>query len=437
MLDWCIASVAHLAESLVLEVAGRTWTDWLICLAPILFFLEVPRYYFPLVGLLIVRRFGLRREDPTRREAFLRRNPKVSVIIAGRNEEETIEAAIGSLLRQSYPNFEIIVVDDHSEDGMYRAASKFARRGLIRLIRNRSGRGRLGKPSAFNLGVRVANGEFVICLDADTTYDRRMIQNIIAPFADPAVGVVAGNVHCRNAHHNLLTKMQTLEYALAIDLHKRWSDLFRCTLQGSGAISAFRMAGLGEILGWEQELAEDTDISLRMVKAGWRIDFAPEAIAMTEVPTRLSALVKQRSRWDRGGLRTFFKKHKRLMRPSVSGWSFATELWAEFAFAVLATLVYPFYLVWLLWWGPGTLIVVWLTTLFIYMGLSLFALYVVSKIAVRVERPEHLIGAALATPFLKGVLRWARFRATLYELLRVRYEDPFLPETAWVHAPRY
>jgi hypothetical protein len=125
------------------------------------------------------------------------------------------------------------------------------------------------------------------------------------------------------------------------------------------------------------------------------------------------------------------------MRPSVSGWSFATELWSELFFSVIATLIYPFYCAWLLWQSPWLLLFVFFVMGFVNMSLSLLSLASVARVCKRIIDPGALIGAALASPFYKGFLRWVRFRALVMELLRVRYEDPYLPASAWVHAPRY
>ena len=104
-----------------------------------------------------------------------------------------------------------------------------------------------------------------------------------------------------------------------------------------------------DIGGWEQQLGEDTDVSLRMIKAGWKLRFAPDAVARTECPNKMRQVMRQRFRWDRGGMRAFFKKHYRLLDPRVAGFWFAFELFTEFFFAVVATLIYPIYLVWMFW----------------------------------------------------------------------------------------
>lgn len=436
-MDQLLLLLADALERVAFEFSKRSLAVWLLSFAPVILFLEIPRYYLPLFGLMLAHRLGRTRDDEGDRERMLAEAPLVSVVIAGLNEAETIEAAIESLLSQNWPNLEIIVVDDHSSDEMFAKASRYARRGQVRVLRNGSKRGRLGKPAGINLGVRVSNGEYVIVVDADTTFDRRMIEYLIAPFADDEVGVVAGNVHVRNAEANLLTRLQTIEYAISIDLHKRWTDLFGCTLQGSGAITAFRRRGLMEIQGYMQELAEDTDISLRMVKAGYRLVFAPRAVAITNVPERLAVLSRQRARWDRGGIRTFYKKHWRLMRPSVAGWSFASELWSEFFYAVVVTLAYPFYFVWMLLFAPWALFAVLTVSTLINIVLSLFSLHAIDRVCERILSPYSYVGAAVVTPFYKGLMRWVRFKATVLELLRIRYDDSFLPQSAWAHAPRW
>ena len=434
--------VAAAAFSEFLDAIGRQFLyrdpmDWFLFLFPIVIVFEIPRYYLPMWGLLFANMFGLIRKDSVREKVFLRQAPLVSVIVAGRNEEDCIAAAIQSLLDQDYPNLEIIVVDDHSDDGMYEKARHYERQGLIRLVRNNAARGRGGRPMATNLGLRMANGEFLVSVDADCSFDRNLIEKIIAPFADPRVGVVAGNILARNQEVNLITQLQAFEYAVAIDLRKRWSDLFGCTLQASGALGAFRRSAVQNIGGWDPELAEDGDISLRLIKAGWKIKFADEAVALTNVPETFKVLEKQRTRWDRGTLRTYFMKHGRLLRPSLAGWSYALEIWSEFAFFVVASLAYPFFIIWLLTKGLGIFAFVMIASLSLYGVLSVLTLIPMSLITTRLDHPWSLLPAALLNPIYKEVFRWVRIRALVMELLRLNYKDSFLPDSAWNQAPRF
>lgn len=436
MLETLLARLAELLDAWRFELEARSATDWLLFFGPVLLF-EAPRYYLPMLGVVLARALGRPRIDERARSAFLARAPLVSVVVAGRNESASIERAITSLLDQDWPNFEVIVVDDHSDDDMYEIARRYARRGLIRLVRNRSERGRTGRPTASNLGTRVASGEFVVSLDADTTFDREMLRHMIAPFADPRVGVVAGNILVDGSSGNLVTRLQALEYAVSIDLHKRWSDLCGRTLQASGAIGAFRRAAVLDVGAWDPELAEDADVSLRMIKAGWRIAFAPEGVAVTLPPTSWRGLARQRYRWDRGAFRTYFSKHGRLLRPSAAGWGVALEMQAELLFSTVFTLVYPAYLVWLASAGFAILTFVLGVSTLLYATLSVLALWAVARVSPRIERPGSLLLAAVLTPFYKSFLRAVRIRALVAELLRRDYEDSYLPSSAWFHAPRF
>ena len=94
--DAIVAALAGLVESLGYEIGRRSGAEWIFVFAPLLVFLEVPRYYLPQVGLIVLRWLGRDGADERRREAYLRRPPRVSVIVAGRNEGATIEMAIRS-----------------------------------------------------------------------------------------------------------------------------------------------------------------------------------------------------------------------------------------------------------------------------------------------------------------------------------------------------
>jgi len=313
-------------------LAGMGVLGWVFCFAPLVLFLEVPRYFLPGFFLLLSQRNRKKNKGHARKEL-----PLVSVIVAGRNEEACIRSSILSLLRQEYPRMEILVVDDSSDDATAAIARRFSRHGKVRVIRNTGSRGRCGKPGAMNLGLSLARGEIIVGLDADTVFDSDLIRNLVERFEDPNVGVVAGNVIAANWNTNLLTRLQALEYHLGIELNKRWKDRSCSVLQASGAVGAFRAAPLREVGGWDPELAEDTDVSLRMVRAGWKLVFAMNAVARTLVPSEVGVLGRQRARWDRGGLRSYFRDHACLMNPARAGWSFAMEMWLMFLFSVVGT----------------------------------------------------------------------------------------------------
>ena len=435
-MDLLFARLSQVLDALAHEAAARSPFEWAVFFAP-LFLLEIPRYYLKIVGLSVAKLLGIPKRDEVQLRSFFLRRPFVTVIVAGRNEAASIAPCLNSLLAQDYPHFEVLVIDDDSDDGMYEIARAFRHDRRVRVVKNSSPRGRLGKPGAVNLGLRLAHGEFVISLDADTTFATSMVREMMAPFARPEVGIVAGNVTIRNRTRNWITRVQTLEYAIGIELHKRWRELRGTALHASGAIAALRREAVGNLDGWDQEMAEDADVSLRIMQSGWKLAFASKALAQTDAPETLAALIRQRTRWDRGGWQVFLRKHRRLLRPSLGGRDLAIELGCELFFFIGLTLVYPIYILWLLSCGGLIFGFVFLVSLVLNTFLSLFCLAGVAFLAESVKRPWALLPSAFVMPFYKGLLRWARLRALVLEFLRIEYEDPFLPRSAWVHGSRH
>jgi cellulose synthase/poly-beta-1,6-N-acetylglucosamine synthase-like glycosyltransferase len=107
--------------------------------------------------------------------------PSVSVVIPARNEKENIRGCLESVLAQDYPNFDVTVVDDRSEDRTAEIAEEFAARDRrVRLIRNRElPEGWTGRNHALHLGTLDAPGEFLLFLDADTVHDPRNLSQTV------------------------------------------------------------------------------------------------------------------------------------------------------------------------------------------------------------------------------------------------------------------
>jgi biofilm PGA synthesis N-glycosyltransferase PgaC len=245
----------------------------------------------------------------------LGQTPLVSVIVPAYNEEDAISKTIESLLKLSYPKKEIILVNDGSTDRTLEVARSFADGNLVKLVSKPNG----GKWDALNAGIREAQGEFAICIDADTLLDQNSIQHLIKHFQDPHVAAVAGNVKVGN-RTGILAKVQALEYAVGINLHRRCEASLQNVTVVPGPIGAFRVSVLKEIGLFEGDtFAEDADLTLKILKAGHKTVFEARACAYTEAPESMTSLAKQRYRWYRGSLQvlskhqdmTFNRKHGR------------------------------------------------------------------------------------------------------------------------------
>ena len=228
--------------------------------------------------------------------------PPVSVIVPAYNEEVGITAAVRSLAASDYPALEVIVVDDGSTDGTAAAVAAIDD-PRVRLICQANG----GKPAALNTGIAAARHDIVVMVDGDTVFERDTIRNLVASMADPTVGAVAGNAKVGN-RGGLLGRWQHMEYVVAFNLDRRMYEALDCMPIVPGAIGAFRRQALDQVGGVSPDtLAEDTDLTMAIHRAGWRVVYEHQARAWTEVPASLRQLWRQRYRWAYGTMQAVWK----------------------------------------------------------------------------------------------------------------------------------
>ncbi|MFD8538197.1 bifunctional polysaccharide deacetylase/glycosyltransferase family 2 protein [Streptomyces rubrogriseus] len=237
----------------------------------------------------------------------------VSVIVPAYNEKECIEATLRSLARSTHP-IEIIVVDDGSTDGTADIAESLGLPG-VRVVRQANA----GKPAALNNGVRHARYDIVGMMDGDTVFEPDTVRHLVQPFADPGVGAVAGNAKVGN-RRTLIGAWQHIEYVMGFNLDRRMYDLLRCMPTIPGAIGAFRRAAVLQVGGMSDDtLAEDTDITIALHRAGWRVVYEEHARAWTEAPGSLGQLWSQRYRWSYGTMQALWKHRRSLTDKGPSG----------------------------------------------------------------------------------------------------------------------
>ncbi|RTL58421.1 MAG: glycosyltransferase [Sphingobacteriales bacterium] len=245
--------------------------------------------------------------------------PLVSIIVPAYNEEVNIVRTIESLLNQDYPNFDIIVVDDGSRDSTYeKVSSSFKDYPKVKIFTKPNG----GKATALNYGVNLSTGDFVVCIDADTQLKQDAVTELMKLFSSPAgegregvVGAVAGNVKVGN-EINLLTKWQSIEYITAQNFDRRAFDLLNCITVVPGAIGAFRKQAIADAGYFTMDtLAEDCDLTMRMLRHGYVIRNCTSAISFTEAPESVSMFLKQRFRWSFGVMQCFWKHRDTTFNP--------------------------------------------------------------------------------------------------------------------------
>jgi cellulose synthase/poly-beta-1,6-N-acetylglucosamine synthase-like glycosyltransferase/peptidoglycan/xylan/chitin deacetylase (PgdA/CDA1 family) len=243
--------------------------------------------------------------------------PPISVIVPAYNEEAGLAATVRSLVHTDYPSpIEVIIVDDGSTDDTPvigdRLAAQFPN---VRLICRPNG----GKPAALNTGIAQAAHDILVLVDGDTVFQRDTIGNLVGQLADPAVGAVSGNTKVAN-RKGLIGRWQHIEYVIGFNLDRRMFDVLECMPTVPGAIGAFRRQALASVGGLSTEtLAEDTDLTMAICRAGWRVVYEETAIAWTEAPSSLRQLWRQRYRWCYGTLQSMWKHKRALFEGDRSG----------------------------------------------------------------------------------------------------------------------
>ena len=249
--------------------------------------------------------------------------------------------------------------------------------------------------------------------------------------------MVAGNIKARNADRSFWTRVQAAEYLVSIGLWKRWTNLLGTTLQASGACGAFRREVLEDSGGWSAEITEDIDVSMKAKKLGWKVVFAPRAIAMTTVPATCNELVRQRVNWDRGTLRLYYHKHGDAVMFWRFGFGTAWEMTLEYMMTVVFNVLYAVYFALMVIFAPKLLTFVLIACYLFYSVLTFVTLLVAISFSERQRQEWWLLQYAFVFPFYKGMFRWVRLYALIIETLRINYRDPYLPDTAYDNVERW
>jgi peptidoglycan-N-acetylglucosamine deacetylase len=236
----------------------------------------------------------------------------VSVVIAAYNEEAVICKTVDSVLNSSFEDLEVVVVDDGSKDRTLEVLNdKYSNDRRVKIYTKENA----GKTSALNMGFSMASNDVIVAIDADTIIDREAIAYMARHFINPKVGAVSGNIKVGNIN-NMLTKCQYMEYVTGFNLEKRAFSMLNCIAVVPGAIGAWRKSAVAKCGYYSSEtLAEDTDMTIELVRQGYIIELEERAKAYTEAPETLRNLVKQRNRWAYGILQCLWKHRDALFRP--------------------------------------------------------------------------------------------------------------------------
>jgi cellulose synthase/poly-beta-1,6-N-acetylglucosamine synthase-like glycosyltransferase len=242
----------------------------------------------------------------------IEKRTKISVIVPAWNEEVGIITSIESLLRNSYKNLEIIVVNDGSTDNTNKVVKEY----YNAKIKNNDLKGKTfvyinkkknkGKGAAINSGIKKSTGDLIITMDADTKFEKDAIFTVARYFQNKDIDAAVGNVKVASSS-SVIGIIQQIEYTLGF-YFKRTNSIIDCEYIIGGAFGIFRRSVFDKC-GYfdENNRTEDIEFSTRIKSFGLKTAYIEDAIAYTEGADSILGLLKQRLRWKKGRMDTFIR----------------------------------------------------------------------------------------------------------------------------------
>ena len=279
---------------------GAVWA-WSLCLATGLLLVLLTVYALRHYVFTLNRLFGVQRHPYA--SIVSADWPHVTILVAAHNEQAVIADCLENLMGVDYPAERMLVmpVNDRSSDRTREIIDAVAERypGRIQPF-HRTG-GKPGKAAALKDATELVKTDFIVVFDADYLPSRGLIRRLIAPFFDPEVGAVMGRVVPNNVGANLLTRLLDLERSGGYQVDQQARMNLRLVPQYGGTVGGIRIAALEAVGGWHDDvLAEDTDLTYRLLLGGWLTVYHNRSECYEEVPQSWAVRVRQIKRWAKG-----------------------------------------------------------------------------------------------------------------------------------------
>lgn len=233
--------------------------------------------------------------------------PFVSILIPAHNESEVIEDTIKNISSLNYPHFEIIVINDRSEDDTEAVLENVCKQYSNVKFFSRTKEAFPGKSAVLNEAMKIALGDAILVFDADARVKPDFLRELIPALEPSQVGAVQARKVIINRNQNFLTRCQDNE--MALDTHfqvGRDSVKGAVELRGNGEL--LKRTALEDVGGWnEYTVTDDLDLSTRMQIKGWDVRFCPDVCVYEEGVPSYIPLLKQRRRWIEGSIRRYLE----------------------------------------------------------------------------------------------------------------------------------
>lgn len=261
------------------------------------------------------------------REAYLEwagmAKPSVTILVPMHNEERVCLGVLEALAHTSFDleRLQVIPVNDRSTDRTGELVDAFAEgHTWCQPFHRKDGMG--GKAAALLDVMPLVKGEVILLFDADYLPGVGLVDNLVAPFGDPEIGAVMGRVVPQNGAKNLLTRLLDLERSGGYQTNQQARWRLGLVPQFGGTVGGLRRSALDAAGGWDQfMLAEDTDLTFRLLALGWKVAYVNRAECYEEVVENWAARRKQVRRWALGHMQACLRHLRPLLaNPNLGKW---------------------------------------------------------------------------------------------------------------------
>ncbi len=261
----------------------------------------------------------------------------VSFLVPAYNEENSIENTVKALMDIKYPRNkkEIIIINDGSTDRTKEIAEKLEKKYKeIKLLDKPNS----GKADSLNKAIKMARGELIAVVDADSYPKKDTLLKMIGHFDDKNVAAVTSRVLVKNKR-NWLSKFQVLDYSI-IAWTRKLLDFVDSVYVTNGPLSIYRKDVVKKIGGFDpKNMTEDIEITWHILSEGYKTRMSYSAIVYTTVPENLNKWINQRVRWNLGGLQTIQKYWRAMFKKGAFGYFVIPYVSTAFALAIVGFLL--------------------------------------------------------------------------------------------------
>lgn len=273
-----------------------------------------PTIFFSLITYFILLNTILKNNKKLATNNKKGKNFFVSIIIPTYNDP-VVERCVKSCLKQDYKNFEILIADD-STDEKTRKIIDGLKCDRVKVIRRNNRKG--FKAGALNNALKYAKGEIILIFDADWIIGKDFIKRIVKEFNDEKVAIVQAKQDFIGYNKTSISKFAYLLMSVYYNIFVPFFSFFGVTFSG-GTATAIRKSVLMEVGGYnEKSLAEDTEVSVRIICKGYKTVYLKNLKAKGELPYKLTHFLKQQGRWVYGTTRAFLDNIGTIFKSNIS-----------------------------------------------------------------------------------------------------------------------